>query len=53
MILEVVIDREYCNYRKWWVWTAAGTTVATATGIVVWALLREPPDEIGGEVDVR
>lgn len=40
-------------YRKWWVWTAGGTAVATATGIVVWALLREPPDEIGGDVDVR
>ncbi|MEZ4365870.1 MAG: hypothetical protein R2939_06235 [Kofleriaceae bacterium] len=33
-------------YRRWWVWTLAGTAAAAAAAGTAWALTREPPDEV-------
>jgi tetratricopeptide (TPR) repeat protein len=33
-------------YRKWWVWTIAGSAVAAGTGTMVYFLTREPPSSV-------
>ena len=40
-------------FRKWWVWAAAGTVVAGATGAIVFTATSEPPSRVGGSVVVR
>jgi tetratricopeptide (TPR) repeat protein len=35
-------------YHKWWVWVAAGTAAALASGVTVYATTRETPNTIGG-----
>ena len=40
-------------YRKWWIWTVAGSMVAAGTGLVVYGLTREPPDNIPGSFGGR
>lgn len=39
-------------YRKWWVWAIAGGVVAAGTGTAVYLIGREPPDTIGGGLDI-
>lgn len=40
-------------FRKWWVWAAAGTVVAGATGAIVYQTTLEPPARVGGTIDVN
>ena len=40
-------------WRKWWVWAIAGTAVAGATGIAVYAAGWEPSDELPADVGVE
>lgn len=40
-------------HRKWWVRATAGGVLAVATGIIVYAVTREPPGTVGGDVDVE
>ncbi len=40
-------------YEKWWVWTIAGTVAAAATGVVVYAATREPPETVSGTAQVN
>lgn len=40
-------------FRKWWVWAAAGTVVAGATGAIVFTATNEPPSRVGGSVVVN
>jgi len=39
-------------YEKWWVWTIVGTVAASATGVVVYAATREPPETVAGTAQV-
>ncbi len=40
-------------FRTWWVWAAAGTVVAGATGAIVFTATNEPPSRVGGSVVVN
>lgn len=40
-------------YRRPWVWIAAGSALATATGIAVYALTIAPPERVSGSGSVR
>jgi hypothetical protein len=40
-------------WRTWWVWAIAGTAVAGATGIAVYAAQWEPSDELPANVGVE
>jgi hypothetical protein len=40
-------------YRRWWVWTLAGTALAAGTGIAVYAILWEPSDALDADVSTR
>lgn len=39
-------------YRTWWVWAIAGSVVAVGTGATVFAVTRDPPDTVDGELVV-
>jgi tetratricopeptide (TPR) repeat protein len=40
-------------HRKWWVRVAGGTVLLAATAVVVYAVTREPPGSVGGDVVVK
>lgn len=40
-------------HRKWWVRAIAGGVVAVGTGVVVYAVTREPPGTVDGDVVVK
>jgi tetratricopeptide (TPR) repeat protein len=40
-------------HRKWWVRATAGGVLAVATGIIVYAVTREPPGSVDGDVVVE
>lgn len=52
---QPIIEERRPVYRRWWFWTIIGTVVAASTGVIIWAVLRDPDLSQGslGTVDWR
>ncbi|MCG8418671.1 MAG: hypothetical protein MJE77_12095 [Proteobacteria bacterium] len=51
-ILALAYRRPVPWYRKWWVWATIGGVLAASTGAAVYALSQEPPNTVGGRLDL-
>jgi tetratricopeptide (TPR) repeat protein len=51
--LELSYDPPTPWYKKWWVWTIAGSAVALGTGVAVYAITREPGATVDGGIEIK